>query len=157
MAYPYNSFDVGVLQEKLASFAMKLIIHQVQESEKQKVDKVEGGAPAGPAATPSQPVSQHISDNVHEPQHRLGPLHWPSKYKKTTSAYESHTKFLWWPTLTRNIQRKEFWEIEINLGKLIYYKATTPFKIGFTIFLRTLPQKSALSNPPYFRITSPSF
>ena len=75
MAYPYNFDDVGVLREKLASFAMKLIIHQVQESEKQKVDKVEGGAPAGPAAAPSQPVSRHVSDDVREPQHRLGPLH----------------------------------------------------------------------------------
>lgn len=40
---------------------MNLIIHQIQESQKQKADKVDGGAAAGPAASqhqPGEPVCQ---------------------------------------------------------------------------------------------------
>ena len=51
------------------------------------------------------------------------------------------------------MQRREFWDIQIHLGKWVYYKATRVFKIGFTTFLHTIPRKNALSNPSYFRIT----
>ena len=55
VAYAYSQDDVGILQEKLVSFAMGLTMHLVQQSENQKVDQVECGAAAGSAADPHQP------------------------------------------------------------------------------------------------------
>lgn len=75
MAYAYNFGDVSVLWEKLASFAMGLITRLLQGSEKQKTDKVEGGAATGPLPPHTNQVSQHVSDNVHELQNCLVPLH----------------------------------------------------------------------------------
>lgn len=54
-AYAFNVDGVGVLQEKLASVALELTVHLAQQSENPRVDKVAGGAAAGPAADPPQP------------------------------------------------------------------------------------------------------
>lgn len=51
MAYAYNFDDVDIVQEKLTFSVMEVIMHLVQESEKQKADNMKGGAAAGPAAS----------------------------------------------------------------------------------------------------------
>lgn len=74
MAYAYNFDDVGVVQEQLTFSVMEVIMHLVQESEKQKADNMKGGAAAGPAASLHE-VGEPTCDNVHELQHHLMPLH----------------------------------------------------------------------------------
>ena len=167
MACPYNFDDVGVLQEKLASFTMKLTIHQVQDSEKQKVDKGAKWSTCGPSChrIPSiEPIHKWQCMNcsiawglcTDLPSIGLAKkfiwVFFHTMLRKSLNELFGQQNF-WWPIVTRNIQRKEFWDIQIHLGNWIYYKATTVFKIGFITFLHTLPGKSALSNPSYFRIT----
>lgn len=134
---------MGVLQEKLASFAMKLIIHRVQELEEQKVDKVGGVYLQAQLLPHPNQVNKHKVTMCMNCNITWGPC---TDLSNITKQYHLISyKMSLWLTLIRNIQRKEFWKIETNLGKLLYYKTTIAFKIRLTIFLHTLTQKIALS------------
>lgn len=80
-----------------------------------KEDPREGGALHAQMLTHTNEVSPQILGNVCETQN-------VSCFSSVLQI--SHKKFPSWSTLTRNIQKRTFWEMSFSLAKLIHYKAT---------------------------------